>query len=289
MNEDEKKVQEEQEEAVETTVEVEETPEVEVETKTEETVETPAEEKEQPESNTTEEEAPQDSEKYYDDIDYQQKEVTEEVKAKTRGILREVLDWVICFAIAFVVYLLINYFFICAPTVKQQSMHPTIKNNEKVLTIRPWMKGSKFEYGQIITFEAPIDNKLYIDSDETLYTAQYENYTGITLFLYNFLDVNKVSYIKRVIGLPGDHIVIKDGEVYRNDEKLDEPYIREENTEIQEEEYADVIVPEGTIYVMGDNREQSKDSRSFGCIPFERVNGYVVCRIWPLNKIGAID
>ena len=289
MNEDEKKVQEEQEEAVETTVEVEETPEVEVETKTEETVETPAEEKEQPESNTTEEEAPQDSEKYYDDIDYQQKEVTEEVKAKTRGILREVLDWVICFAIAFVVYLLINYFFICAPTVKQQSMHPTIKKKKKVITIRPWMKGSKFEYGQIITFEAPIDNKLYIDSDETLYTAQYENYTGITLFLYNFLDVNKVSYIKRVIGLPGDHIVIKDGEVYRNDEKLDEPYIREENTEIQEEEYADVIVPEGTIYVMGDNREQSKDSRSFGCIPFERVNGYVVCRIWPLNKIGAID
>ena len=291
MNEDEKKVQEEQEEAVETTVEVEveETPEVEMETENEETVETPAEENEQPESNTTEEEAPQDSEKYYDDLDYQQKEVTEEVKAKTRGILREVFDWVICFVIAFVVYLLINYFFICAPTVKQQSMHPTIKNNEKVITIRPWMKGSKFEYGQIITFEAPIDNKLYIDSDETLYTAQYENYTGITLFLYNFLDVNKVSYIKRVIGLPGDHIVIKDGEVYRNDEKLDEPYIREENTEIQEEEYADVIVPEGTIYVMGDNREQSKDSRSFGCIPFERVNGYVVCRIWPLNKIGAID
>ena len=289
MNEDEKKVQEEQEEAVETTVEVEETPEVEVETKTEETVETPAEEKEQPESNTTEEEAPQDSEKYYDDIDYQQKEVTEEVKAKTRGILREVLDWVICFAIAFVVYLLINYFFICAPTVKQQSMHPTIKNNEKVLTIRPWMKGSKFEYGQIVTFEAPIDNKLYIDSDETLYTAQYENYTGITLFLYNFLDINKVSYIKRVIGLPGDHIVIKDGAVYRNDEKLSEPYIRAENTESQEDEYSDVIVPEGTVYVMGDNREQSKDSRSFGCIPFERVNGYVVCRIWPLNKIGAIE
>ena len=291
MNEDEKKVQEEQEEAVETTVEVEveETPEVEMETENEETVETPAEENEQPESNTTEEEAPQDSEKYYDDLDYQQKEVTEEVKAKTRGILREVFDWVICFVIAFVVYLLINYFFICAPTVKQQSMHPTIKNNEKVLTIRPWMKGSKFEYGQIVTFEAPIDNKLYIDSDETLYTAQYENYTGITLFLYSFLDINKVSYIKRVIGLPGDHIVIKDGAVYRNDEKLSEPYIRAENTESQEDEYSDVIVPEGTVYVMGDNREQSKDSRSFGCIPFERVNGYVVCRIWPLNKIGAIE
>ena len=284
MNEDEKKVQEELEETTETAVEeTVETTEEAVEVEQEEQApeeEAPAQEKE---------EAPQDSEKYYDDINYQQKEVTEEVKAKTRGILREVLDWVICFAIAFVVYLLINYFFICAPTVKQQSMHPTIKNNEKVLTIRPWMKGSKFEYGQIITFEAPIDNKLYIDSDETLYTAQYENYTGITLFLYNFLDVNKVSYIKRVIGLPGDHIVIKDGMVYRNDEKIEEPYLREMNTEIQEQEYADVIVPENTIYVMGDNREQSKDSRSFGCIPYSRVNGYVLCRIWPLNKLGSIE
>ena len=284
MNEDEKKVQEELEETTETAVEetaeaTEETVEVEQEEQAPEE-EAPAQEKE---------EAPQDSEKYYDDINYQQKEVTEEVKAKTRGILREVLDWVICFAIAFVVYLLINYFFICAPTVKQQSMHPTIKNNEKVLTIRPWMKGSKFEYGQIITFEAPIDNKLYIDSNETLYTAQYENYTGITLFLYNFLDVNKVSYIKRVIGLPGDHIVIKDGMVYRNDEKIEEPYLREMNTEIQEQEYADVIVPENTVYVMGDNREQSKDSRSFGCIPYSRVNGYVLCRIWPLNKLGSIE
>lgn len=278
MNEDENKVQQEQEEAVETAVE--------------ETAETPTEETEQPEETTDEEvkeEVAEDSEKYYDDINYQQKEVTEEVKAKTRSILREVLDWVICFVIAFIVYLLINYFFICAPTVKQQSMHPTIKNNEKVLTIRPWMKGSKFEYGQIITFEAPIDNKLYIDSDETLYTAQYENYTGITLFLYNFLDVNKVSYIKRVIGLPGDHIVIKDGKVYRNDEELKEDYLREDVTNIQEEEYADVIVPEGTIYVMGDNREQSKDSRSFGCIPYSRVNGYVLCRIWPLNKLGSIE
>lgn len=284
MNEDEKKVQEEQEEATQTTVEeTVETAETEETAQVEQEEQTPVEEATQ-----QKEEAPQDSEKYYDDINYQQKEVSEEVKAKTRGILREVLDWVVCFAIAFIVYLLINYFFICAPTVKQQSMHPTIKNNEKVLTIRPWMKGSKFEYGQIITFEAPIDNKLYIDSDETLYTAQYENYTGITLFLYNFLDVNKVSYIKRVIGLPGDHIVIKDGIVYRNDEKIEEPYLRDMNTEIQEQEYADVIVPENTIYVMGDNREQSKDSRSFGCIPYDRVNGYVLCRIWPLNKLGAI-
>ena len=116
----------------------------------------------------------------------------------------------------------------------------------------------------------------------------YSRYT-YTLFLYEFLDVNKVSYIKRVIGLPGDHIEIKDGNVYRNGEKLEEEYLREVKTETQEEEYSDVIVPENTIYVMGDNREQSKDSRSFGCIPYDRVNGYIVCRIWPFSRFGSID
>ena len=244
---------------------------------------------EMPKEEVKKEEVEVDSEQYYDDIDYQQKEETEKVKAKTRSVLREVLDWVICFAVAFVAYLLINYFLICAPTVKQASMYPTIEDGEKVLTIRPWLKGNKFEYGDIITFEAPIDNKLYLNTDETLYTAQYENYTGLTLFLYEFLDVNKVSYIKRVIGLPGDHIEIKDGSVYRNGEKLEEDYLREVKTETQEDEYSDVIVPENTLYVMGDNREQSKDSRSFGCIPYDRVNGYIVCRIWPFSEFGTIE
>lgn len=260
----------------------------ELEKNVEETANTVSQEVPKGEQEPKKEETVVDSEEYYDDIDYQKKEEVEEVKAKTRSVLKEVFDWIICFVIAFVAYLLINYFLICAPTVKQASMYPTIQNGEKVLTVRPWLRGNKLEYGDIITFEAPIDNKLYLDTDETLYTAQYENYTGLTLFLYKFLDVNKVSYIKRVIGLPGDHIVIKDGNVYRNDEKLEEDYLREIITESQEEEYSDVIVPEDTVYVMGDNREFSKDSRSFGCIPFDRVNGHLVCRIWPLNKLGAI-
>ncbi len=234
---------------------------------------------------------PEDSEKYYDDIDYQNKQEAEEVKAKTRSVLREVLDWVLCFVVAFVIYLLINYFFICAPGVKQYSMYPTIHNGEKVLTIRPWLKGEKYNYGDIVTFEAPIDNKLYLAEEkiDAPFTAQYMNYTGLTLFLYDFLDVNKVSYIKRVIGLPGDHIVIKDGNVYRNDELLVEDYVREAGATIVEEvDYSDVVVPEGTLYLMGDNREESLDSRAFGCIPYDRVNGYVVCRIWPFNKFGSI-
>lgn len=235
------------------------------------------------------EEVVKDSEEYYDDINYQQKEATEKVKEKTRSVLREVLDWVLCFVIAYVIYLNINYFLISTPGVKQDSMYPTVVNGERVLVLRPWLTFDELEFGDIVTFEAPIDNKLYLDTDANYPVAQYEQYTGLTLFLYKFVDLNKVNYIKRVIGVAGDHIQIKDGAVYRNGEKLEETYIRTSETTSQEDEYADVIVPEGTVYVMGDNRASSKDSRSFGCVPLDRVNGKVVCRIWPLTKFGAID
>ena len=230
-----------------------------------------------------------DSEEYYDELDYQEKDQAEKVKAKTRSILREVLDWVLCFVLAYIVYLNINYFIGSVAGVKQQSMYPTVIDGERVLVVRPWLTFSDLEYGDIVTFEAPIEHKLYIDTEDNLPIAQYEQYTGLTQFLYKFMNVNKVNYIKRVIGVAGDHIEIKDGAVYRNGEKLDEPYIRTSVTSPQEEKYSDVIVPEGTVYLMGDNRDSNLDPRSFGCVPLERVNGCVVCRVWPLNKIGGID
>lgn len=235
------------------------------------------------------EEVVKGSEEYYDELDYQEKDQAEKVKAKTRSILREVLDWVLCFVLAYIVYLNINYFIGSVAGVKQQSMYPTVIDGERVLVVRPWLTFSDLEYGDIVTFEAPIDHKLYIDSADIYPTAQYEQYTGLTQFLYKFMNVNKVNYIKRVIGVAGDHIQIKDGAVYRNGEKLDELYLRTSVTSPQEEEYSDVVVPEGTVYLMGDNRDSSLDSRTFGCVPLDRVNGCVLCRVWPLNKIGGID
>ena len=235
----------------------------ELEKKDEEATNTVAEEKveekvEQAEESEHKEEVQKDSEEYYDDINYQEKASVEQTKEKARGVVREIFDWVLCFFIAYIIYLNINYFLISAPGVRQNSMHPTVQNGERVLVIRPWLALNKYEYGDIVTFEAPIDNKLYIDAVDNKAIAQYENYTGLTAFLHEFLDYKKVNYIKRV-------------------------------TTPQEPEYAKVVVPENCMYVMGDNRAESSDSRSFGCIPFDRVNGKVVCRIWPLNKLGAIE
>ena len=160
------------------------------------------EEKADEENNTTQdkntEETVKDSEQYYDELDYQEKGQAEKIKAKTRSILREVFDWVLCFVLAYIVYLNINYFIGSVAGVKQQSMYPTVMDGERVLVVRPWLTFSDLKYGDIVTFEAPIEHKLYVGSSEDLPIAQYEQYTGLTQFLYKFMNVNKVNYIKEL-------------------------------------------------------------------------------------------
>lgn len=212
-----------------------------------------------------------------------------------RKIFVEIAEWVICFIIAYILYLFLNYFVGTISGVKQVSMYPTTKEGERLIIERPTIMKKDFEYGDIITFEAPSassDNynvDLNAETVTTSYVAKYPAYTGFNKFLHDFIGIDKISYIKRVIGLPGDHIYIsEDGDVYRNDEKLKESYIKDGLTS-RTGKYINVIVPEGAVFVMGDNRLESKDSRVFGCIPMSKINGYVVCRIWPLNRLGKLD
>ena len=108
--------------------------------------------------------------------------------------------------------------------------------------------------------------------------------------MYYGLGITKTSYIKRVIGRPGDHVEIKDGYVYINGVILKKPYISDAlKTDMSlGGEFSDIIVPEGYIYVLGDNRTSSADSRRFGCIPISKIEGKVACRWWPLNKFGTV-
>lgn len=207
-------------------------------------------------------------------------------ESKLKIILKEIAEWIICFIIAYVLYLILNYFLGTVSGVKQVSMLPTAVEGERLLIQRPTIFKKDLNYGDIITFEAPIENNINNDSED--FIADYEEYKGLDSFMYNFIGIGKMSYIKRVIGLPGDHIVIADdGFVYRNEERLNEKYLKDGITN-QAGIYIDVTVPQDCVFVMGDNRLESKDSRYFGCIPTSKVNGYVLCRILPLNKVGKL-
>ena len=178
-------------------------------------------------------EAPKKEEIVYDDIDVNDKiradEINNETRAKVRknskAIIKEILEWVLCLVIAYVLYLIINYFVGTISGVKQVSMLPTTKENDRLIISRTTIFKRDLKYGDIVTFEAPLEDDLEVNENNI---ASYTEKTGIDSFFYNFMGIGKSSYVKRVIGLPGDHIVIgDDGSVYRNGEKLDEPYLNE--------------------------------------------------------------
>ncbi|NBV43246.1 signal peptidase I, partial [bacterium] len=111
--------------------------------------------------------------------------------------------------------------------------------------------------------------------------------------LYKKDDYIDVAYIKRLIGLPGDTVEVIPGEgVWVNGKKLDEPYVNEIGatcTLVKPEPYCGPIkIPAGQYYMMGDNRNQSLDSRYWGFARDERVIGRAVFRIWPLNRLGSL-
>jgi len=124
-----------------------------------------------------------------------------------------------------------------------------------------------------------------------------------TLFAGNFVVVNKLSYrfgepsrgdiivfryppdpeldpyIKRVIGLPGEHVLVEDGKVYINGVRISEPYLK-----TQTQQGGEWIVPQDGLFMMGDNRNNSSDSRAWGMVPLENVIGKAFMVYWPPEK-----
>lgn len=207
--------------------------------------------------------------------------------------VQDILEWIACIIIALIIAILFRYFIGTPTIVKQPSMYPTLQENQR-LWLNRWNRTIKKmpERGDIITFEAPSTNVLTTSEIQESPIARYEKEPTSALgkFSYYVLENRKISYIKRVIGLPGDHVVIKDGKVYINDEEYKESYLQPGViTDNGRGNITDVVVPENTVFAMGDNRAQSTDCRCFGCIPLEKIESKVWIRIWPFDKFGKID
>ena len=212
---------------------------------------------------------------------------------QNKMILKEIFEWVYCIIIAVALALVVRYYVGTQTIVKQSSMFPTFKQDERLILNRLYRTFKTTpKRGEVITFEAPTANYLNGEiADLNNPVAKYENEPEglISKFFYNVVELGKTSYIKRVIALPGEHIQIKDGKVYINGEEFKEDYLSEDViTKPEDGQFIDLIVPEGTVFVMGDNRGHSADSRRFGCIPYNKIEGKVVLRFWPLNVFDTI-
>jgi signal peptidase I len=95
-----------------------------------------------------------------------------------------------------------------------------------------------------------------------------------------------VSFIKRVIGVPGDVVELRSGALYVNNVRIEEDYLKPAFRD--SESYPPVVIPKGYYYVLGDHRNSSNDSRSWGEVPEKYVYGKAILRFWPLGKLGLI-
>ena len=159
--------------------------------------------------------------------------------------------------IACIIALVISAF--VRPTIVQEtSMEPTVEPKDYLLMSRQAYRFGDLERGDIVIFKS--DLKLDEEHNKLL--------------------------IKRVIALPGDTVAIHDGEVYLNGEMLNEPYIAEGGTPGYLE---DTTLGDNEVFVMGDHREVSVDSRSFGPIDQDTIVGQAVFRLWPISGFGSLD
>ncbi|MBU5677033.1 signal peptidase I [Alkaliphilus sp. MSJ-5] len=169
----------------------------------------------------------------------------------------EIIEWIKTIILSLVIALIITTF--VKPTiVKNYSMSPTLQENDFLIINRFLYKRSAPKRGDIVVFQSNL--KTDNGKDKLL--------------------------IKRVIAVPGDEMIIKEGQVYVNGTMLEEDYIPETYTEGD----IDIIVPENKVFVMGDNRGNSMDSRDeiLGLVDFDVIMGKAFVRLFPFNKIGLL-
>ncbi|MBE7024953.1 MAG: signal peptidase I [Ruminococcaceae bacterium] len=190
---------------------------------------------------------------------------TEETKKKSVG--RELLEWVGCIAVALVITLLLQNYVFRIVKVDGSSMEPTLKNGERLVMLR---LGYTPKAGDIVVVD--------VSDKQNLNRANGSR---------------QLRYIKRIIGMPGDTVRFEERggkvAVLINGEVREEPYIISDlyfNNVTLDKDYA---VPADHVFVMGDNRPGSADSRlnSVGYIHTDNVLGEAVFRIWPLDKLGT--
>ena len=177
-------------------------------------------------------------------------------------VIREIGSWISSIGIAVILVLFTGIFVFLPFRVEGYSMEPTLHNGERIYVSKLSSTFSYLpDYGDIVVIDSRVDRT------RTFKDAVMEH-PLIQLLMRN--EEKPIYYVKRVIGKPGDILVFKDHKVFRNGEELSEPYIKEVMNFGSEKKW---VVPDNHIFVLGDNRNHSSDSRDIGPIPLDHVIG----------------
>mgnify|MGYP000990494836 CR=1 FL=1 len=206
-----------------------------------------------------------------------------------KTVLKEVWEWVYTIIIAIVIAFLIKGFLFDVVKVDGSSMFPTLVNNDRLIVTK---LGYEPHAGDIIILDSRYKEREDYFDKLAASEGKDELSSVDKFFKTNFSmpdDLKKRYYVKRIIALPGQTIDILDGKVFVDGQQLDEEYYKGVTNPIDPRQEFPQTVEDNMVFVMGDNRPNSKDSRSteLGQVPYEAILGKSQLRIWPLSKIGV--
>ncbi|MCX7710387.1 MAG: signal peptidase I [Clostridia bacterium] len=194
---------------------------------------------------------------------------------RSSGLFNEILEWTNAILLALLIALAIRGFLFEPVMVKGDSMNDTLQDEQRLIVYKLGYIFSKPQRGDMVVLQYQaglFENNAILDDNP--------------FFRKAFPDFGEVNYIKRAIALPGDSVDIRDGQVYVNGKKLDEPYAKGETSPLNMQ--FPVVVPKNKVFVLGDNRQHSSDSRSIGFIKTSKIKGKAVMRVYPLNTFGVL-
>jgi signal peptidase I len=193
--------------------------------------------------------------------------------------------------VAVLLTLLVRTFFVQAFYIPSGSMEPTLQVGDRVLVSKLSYRFGDVQRGDVIVFDGTGSFEDSVDATPPGLLSRAVR--GVGAFFG--VSASETDFTKRVIGLPGDHVVCCDaaGRLTVNGVGLDEPYVMPGDDPSTTR--FDIVVPAGRLWVMGDHRSDSADSRAHlgdpggGTVPEKQVIGKAVVRFWPLSRLGSID
>lgn len=208
---------------------------------------------------------------------------------KPVNVGKEIWEWIYTIAIAVIIAFLIKSFLFDIVRVDGHSMDPTLSHNDRLIVTK---LGYEPKQGDIVILDSTYKKR------EEFYDSIAAQKGKDELSFFDKLmtkkdlpsSLDKIYYVKRVIALPGQTVDLgDDGKVYVDGAVLDEPYYKGDTRPIDSAITFPLTVEEDTVFVMGDNRMHSKDSRhsELGLVPEDALLGKAQIRIWPFNAISV--
>lgn len=200
-----------------------------------------------------------------------------------KSFIRRLAEWILTILIALIIALFILSNLVSLTQIKEDSMEPSLSENDRTIVYKLGYLFNEPEKGDIVILNRDIEEKGIVknminEGKDIVDNIRYR-FTG---------EIEKNNLVKRIVGVEGDTINIEDGKLYINHRLEEEDYIKG-STPAKNSISFPIEVAEGKVFVLGDNREYSLDSRDFGLVEIQQIKGKVAYRILPFSEFGYVN